>query len=184
VLDEIQVGLTGATPASHYLWDTHTGRPKTEDEVSDYLRNELDRALAVRGIVVNREVQVRRNRASGIGERTDLLVEAAAATGPEASHISLPVEVKGAWNAELTTALEDQLVGRYMRDTSAEHGIFLVVWPDLAAWKDEADDRRRTIASLDRSDVESRLADQASSMRTAGRDVEVVHLDIDYLRPA
>lgn len=183
-LDEIQVGLTGATPASHYLWDTYTGRPKTEDEVSDYLRNELDRALAGRGIVVNREVQVRRNRASGIGERTDLLVEAAASTGPEASHISLPVEVKGAWNAELTTALEDQLVGRYMRDTSAEHGIFLVVWPDLAAWKDEADDRRRTIASLDRSDVESRLADQAAAMRTAGRNVEVVHLDIGYLRPA
>lgn len=182
VLGEIQVQLTGATPASHYLWDTHAGRPKTEDEVSDYVRNELDRALAGQGIIVNREVQVRRNRASGIGERTDLLIEVAPGPGP-VSRFSLPVEVKGAWNGELLTALEDQLVDRYMRDTSAGHGIYLVVWPDLAGWKDESDVRRRMIASRDRSAVESRLAEQASAMRLAGWSVEVVHLDIAYRRP-
>ena len=118
-MKEVQTRLTGATPESHYLWDTHAGRPKSEDEISDYLANELNRVLTVRGAIVNREVQIRRNRPSGIGERTDLLVDAAPVGGPHTGHLSLPVEVKGAWNDELRTAMRYQLVERYMRDTAA-----------------------------------------------------------------
>ena len=67
-LDEAQTRLTGATPESHYLWDTYAGRPKSEDEISDYLANELNGALSASGVIVNREVQARRNQPSGIGE--------------------------------------------------------------------------------------------------------------------
>ena len=138
-MKEVQTRLTGATPESHYLWDTHAGRPKSEDEISDYLANELNRVLTVRGAIVNREVQIRRNRPSGIGERTDLLVDAAPVGGPHTGHLSLPVEVKGAWNDELRTAMRYQLVERYMRDTAATDGIYVVVWPDLQ----ELDGRQR-----------------------------------------
>jgi hypothetical protein len=182
-LQEIQMRLTGATPESHYLWDTHAGRPKSEDEISDYLANELSRVLTTRGAIVNREVQVRRNRPSGIGERTDLLIDAAPVGGPDTDRLSLPVEVKGAWNGELLTAMSDQLVDRYMSDTAAVHGVYVIVWPDLESWTDMTDNRRTVVTSLDRGDVEPQLAVQAAGMAQQGMQVHVVHIDIAYRRP-
>ncbi len=181
-LEEIQTRLTGATPESHYLWDSHAGRPKSEDEISDYLANELDRVLSGRGAVVNREVQIRRNRPSGIGERTDLLVDAAPVTGPDTGRLSLPVEVKGAWNDELLTAMRDQLADRYMRDTAATSGVYVVAWPDLDSWSDRTDNRRAALTSLDRAAVETELAYRASGLAEQGPRVSVVHLDIAYRR--
>lgn len=37
----IQTRLTGETPESHLLWDTRVGRPKQEDDISDYLLHRL-----------------------------------------------------------------------------------------------------------------------------------------------
>lgn len=182
-LDKIQTRLTGATPESHYLWDTHTGRPKSEDEISDYLANELDRELTARGAIVNREVQIRRNRASGIGERTDLLVDAAPVGGPDTGRLSLPVEVKGAWNGELPTAMRTQLLDRYMRDTASTCGVYLVAWPDLPSWTDMADNRRTRFTSLDRAAIEAEIAAQAANAAKQGAHVKVVHLDVAYRRP-
>lgn len=183
-LQEIQIQLTGATPDSHYLWDIHARRPKSEDEISDYLCNELDRVLASRGAVVNREVQIRRNGSSGIGERPDALVDASLAGRPQNGRLSLPIEVKGAWNGELLTAASTQLVDRYMRDLGAAHGIYVVAWPDLDSWTDGTDNRRTTLASLNRAASEARLARQASDLDQRGSTVHVVHLDIAYRRPA
>jgi hypothetical protein len=183
--EEVQTQLTGATPESHYLWDTHAGRPKAEDEISDYLANELNRVLIVRGAIVNREVQIRRNRPSGIGERTDLLIDAAPLGGSDTSRLSLPVEVKGAWNADMRTAMRHQLVERYMRDTAANDGIYVVAWPDLESWTDATDTTRRSVQeSLDRQAVEAELSAQASALAQEGARVHVVLLDISYRRPA
>ena len=182
-LDMIQTRLTGATPESHYLWDTHSGRPKSEDEISDYLANELARELTARGAIVNREVQVRRNNASGIGERTDLLVDAAPVGGPSTGRLSLPVEVKGAWNEELLTAMQTQLVDRYMRDTASTRGIYIVAWHDLSSWTDTTDNRRTKLASVDRAAIEAALATQAAEVAQQGAQVQVVHLDVSYRRP-
>jgi len=181
-LDDIQTRLTGATPESHYLWDSHAGRPKSEDEISDYLANELSRALTTRGAIVNREVQIRRNRPSGIGERADLLIDATPAIECETRRLSLPVEVKGAWNGELRTAMRQQLVDRYMRDVAANDGIYIVAWPDLASWTDTNDERRSVLSSHDRQAVEAELAAQASTLAQEGVRVSVVHLSIDYRR--
>lgn len=183
-MDGVQTRLTGATPESHYLWDTHAGRPKSEDEISDYLANELERALVDHGVIVNREVQIRRTRPSGIGERTDLLIDAAPVVGPGTGRLSLPVEVKGAWNDELYTAMRDQLVERYMRDTAANDAIYLVAWPDLGSWTDHADPRRRVLARLDRQAVEAALAAQAAALAQDGMRVRVVHLGVAYSRPS
>ncbi|WP_157488794.1 hypothetical protein [Pseudofrankia sp. DC12] len=181
-MDDIQTRLTGATPESHYLWDTHSGRPKSEDEISDYLANELNRVLTESGAIVNREVQIRRSRPSGIGERTDLLVDAAPGGGANTGRISLPIEVKGAWNSELRTAIRDQLVERYMCDTASDDGMYVVAWPDLEGWTDLADSRRSALASLNRDAVEAELAAQVSALAQDGTRVRVVHLGIDYHR--
>jgi hypothetical protein len=182
-LDKIQTRLTGATPESHYLWDTHAGRPKSEDEVSDYLANEFDRELTARGAIVNREVQIRRNRTSGIGERTDLLVDAVPIGGRDTGRLSLPLEVKGAWNEELLTAMRAQLLDRYMRDTGSTRGVYIVAWPDLTSWTDIADNRRTKFASLNRAAIEAELAAQEADIAQQGGHVQVVHLDVAYRRP-
>lgn len=182
-LEEIQTRLTGATPESHYLWDSHARRPKSEDEISDYIANELSRVLTARGAVVNREVQIRRNRPSGIGERPDLLVDAAPASGPDTEPLSVPVEVKGAWNGKLRTAMRDQLVKHYMRDTAATYGIYVVAWPDLESWTDTTDTWRAVLAALNWAAIEAELTGQASELAQQGARVHVVHLDIAYLRP-
>jgi hypothetical protein len=96
----------------------------------------------------------------------------------------LPVEVKGAWNDDLLTAIGDQLVNRYMRDTAATHGTYIVAWPDLESWTDDTDNRRNKVANLDREKIEADLARQSASFAEDGLDVRVVHLDISYRRPS
>ena len=183
-LERIQARLTGATPESHYLWDSHTGRPKSEDEISDYIANELDQELTARGVIVNREVQLRRNRPSGIGERSDLLIDAAPVGKTVSGRLSLPVEVKGAWNDEVLTAMREQLHDRYMHDAAATHGVYIVAWPDLKSWSDTSDQRRRMFASLDRPSIEAELASQVTDLAEHGAHVTVVHVDVAYRRPA
>jgi hypothetical protein len=182
-LEEIQRKLTGATPRSHLLWDTHSKRPKHEDEISDYLGDELERLLVERGVVVNREVQVRRTSSSGIGERIDLLADAT----PDgsvlgATRVSVPIEVKGAWNPELSTAMKQQLVGRYMRDLGVNDGVYVVLWPGLEGWAGAADGRRRKVEALREPDVRATLAAQAAALGMDGTRVHVVHLSIAYGR--
>jgi hypothetical protein len=104
---------------------------------------------------------------------------AAADTG----RLSLPVEVKGAWNAELRTAMRLQLVERYMRDTAATDAMYVVAWPNLDSWTDFTDGRRPALASLDREAVTAELSAQASALAQDRVRVRVVHLAIDYHRP-
>jgi hypothetical protein len=180
--DEIQVELTGANPQSHLLWDTHSRRPKTEDEISDHLRNRLAQLTAENGLVVNREVQVRRNRTSGIPERADLQVEAATGQAGPFATITLPIEVKGAWNDDLLTALRSQLVAMYMTDLHVTHGCYVVLWPDIESWG-PGDSRRSDVRRLDRDAVTEELAAQVQELKDAGIDVKVVHLGMEYGRP-
>ena len=180
--DEIQQELTGANPQSHLLWDTHSKRPKAEDEISDHLRNRLVALTGGNRVVVNREVQVRRKNPSGMPERADVQVDAATGRSGPFPTISLPIEVKGAWHRELLTAMRSQLVDKYMEDLHVVHGCYVVLWPDIESWG-AGDSRRNTVASLDRDDVETELARQAEELRAEGIDVEVIHLGIEYGRP-
>jgi hypothetical protein len=182
-LTEIQDRLTGETPESHLLWDTRSGRPKPEDDISDYLLNRLRDLLETRGIVVNREVQVRRV-GTGIGERTDLRIDAVAAEGAgEPRVLTLVIEVKGAWHRELLDAIRDQLGHRYMVDLSIARGIYLVVWPDLESWS--GDDRdRRVVAERPKRRTHDELNRRASELEAEGLHVVVVPLDMTFGRPS
>lgn len=185
-LGTIQARLLGETPESHLLWDTRTMRPKSEDEASDYLHNRLKDLLQYRGLVVNREVQVRRESPSGIGERTDIRVDATAIQSPSTGAspvMSLVLEVKGAWNSDLLVSLHDQLVNRYMRDIGTLKGIYVVLWPDVGSWSKEGGGaERQRLNRLVKADVEAQLGGQAAVERERGHDVRVVHLGLAYRR--
>jgi hypothetical protein len=180
-LRDIQTELTGTNPRSQLLWDTRVMRPKSEDEVSDYLCQRLGDMLGENRLVVNREVQVRRNYPSGIPERTDVQIDAATGRPGPFATMSLPVEVKGAWNRELSTSMRSQLANRYMTGVN-DRGCYVVLWPDVESW-DPTDRDRATVASLDRDTVERQLAAQARELLDGGKHIAVVHLDVTYRRP-
>jgi len=186
-LDAVQRRLQADTPEAQLLWDTRVRRPKTEEEASDYLRQRVNDLIGGRGIMVNREVQVRRVKPSGIPERTDLRVDATAAdprTG-EAPVLTIVGEVKAAWNPELTTAMRSQLVDRYMLDTGTRHGLYIVLWFDVAWWAPTQGTRdRNRVAGLDRASVMQDLRQQADALADDGFNVAVVMLDMSYERPA
>lgn len=184
-LEVIQLRLQGDTPEAQLLWDTRIRRPKAENEISDYLWQRLTDQLRGRGVVVGREVQVRRTHPAGIPERTDLRIEATAARS-EAGEAAVTVvgEVKAAWSPELMTAMQSQLVGRYMTDIGTAYGLYIVLWFDPTWWAAGQGQRdRNRILSLDRESVLTRLREQASALTAQGLHIEVVMLDMSYKRP-
>ena len=184
-LDEIQARLQADTPSSYLLWDTHAKRPKSEEEISDYLAIELEQRLNARGVVVNREVQVRRSKPSGLAERTDLRVEAmrpdhdARSTGT----LRIPGEVKGIWNPEVIESLETQLVQRYMADFQTDHGVYVVAWFDQASWTTSDGRRGRAASHGGVSHIRAVLEGEAQKQRDRGRVVTVRVLDCSLRRP-
>jgi hypothetical protein len=185
-LEAIQARLQGDTPSANLLWDTHSGRPKSEEEISDYLSIELGRRLHEHRAVVNREVQVRRIKPTGLPERTDLRIEALPAqeggtTGP----ILIPGEVKGAWNPDVIESVGSQLVDRYMADFQTNHGIYIAIWFDLESWTNK-DDRRKSKAAAhgSREHLFSALQEQAARQLENGRKIAIVVLDASLRRSA
>lgn len=181
-LDRIQERLQGDTPAAPLLWNTYVARPKTEDEISDYLAIELNARLVHAGAVVNREVQVRRSAPSGLPERTDLRFEATP-TGTAmkgASSVKIPGEVKGAWNADVIDSVSSQLVDRYMADFQTEYGVYIVVWFDHESWTDASDRRRNAVARF--SGIDDLRARLNTAAALTGRKVAVVVLNASIQR--
>lgn len=178
-LESIQKRLQGDTPDAPLLWDTASRRPKSEDEVSDYLRSRMNDYFGGRGIIVNREVQVRRLRPSGVGERTDLRIDASTNGGES---LALAGEVKGCWNSEVETAIQTQLVDRYMSDLQSDFGLYIVVWFDVGNW-DEGDSRRRQVGRRTPQAFDEHLMPVLDRLAESGRDVRVFHLDASLSRP-
>ncbi|MFE7223516.1 NACHT domain-containing protein [Nocardioides sp. NPDC057577] len=183
-LEGIQARLQGDTPSAPLLWDTHAARPKTEEEISDYLAIELNDRLGHAGAVVNREVQVRRIRPSGLPERTDLRFEAiptdVAREGT--ASVKIPGEVKGTWNAGVIDSVSSQLVGRYMADFQTEYGIYIVVWFDQEPWADRSDRRRNAAARF--AGIDDLRAQLGGAAAAAGGKVAVVVLNASIRRGA
>ncbi|TFD47151.1 hypothetical protein E3T33_03760 [Cryobacterium sp. TMT1-2-1] len=184
VLGLVQARIQGDTPDSPLLWDTASQQPKSEDEVSDYLRNRMNDFFASRGAVVNREVQARRIRPSGIGERVDLRIDAFSegATSAERPVLTLVGEVKGCWNTDLETSIESQLADRYMADHGSSLGLYIVIWFSTEEWN-TSDSRRAVAARRTRAEVSAALNERADALRLRGRDIRIVHLDASIRRP-
>lgn len=132
--------LQGNNPRIRDIWDkvNNTWRPIDEEAISDYLKHHLDDDLPGRGLFSSRETQIRRKLAVKKGEDLDLLVTAAidSPTG-EIEFVTCIIEVKGCWNRELKTAMEGQLVNRYLKTHLGTHGIYLVAWFLCDAWDND-----------------------------------------------
>lgn len=174
-LTVLQEQLRGETPTADFLWDGTI--PKREEAISDWIKLHLEADLKKRGVVVGREVQIHR------GERTDVHVWAVVpgATKDSFGDVRLIIEVKGCWHPELRTAMQTQLVGRYLKDSQCQHGLYLVGWFAPEEWS--ADDyRKQAVPFPRRSDLEAFLAEQARALRTASRTI--VGRVLDFSRPA
>ncbi|WP_432973606.1 hypothetical protein [Dactylosporangium sp. CA-233914] len=113
-LETIDGWLTGETPQAFALWNVTKipGDPKDENRISDWYCHGLRLLLKFSGIIINREVEVRRKPGAGIGERHDIRVDATDSAG---NTICVVIEVKGCWNDSTMTALTKQLVGQYLK---------------------------------------------------------------------
>jgi hypothetical protein len=145
-LEHLQVSLQGESPAAVDLWDEVTPkkyRPKDENHLSDYVKRHLDADLRRRGIVALREVEIRRSQGNAPGEKTDIHVTGVVegVVPGTLDRVRVIVEVKGCWHEELKTAMESQLVGRYLKDNDCRHGLYLVGWYACPQW--DNDDWRR-----------------------------------------
>ena len=104
-LKRLEAKLQGETPAAIDLWN-ETGRdiyrPKDEGRLSDYVKRQVEEDLKKQGVVVNREVEIRRGEGEGVGERTDIHVDAIKRVNNSEIFDSLSaiIEVKGCWNRE------------------------------------------------------------------------------------
>jgi hypothetical protein len=127
-----------------------------------------------RGIVINREVQIHR------GQRTDIHVNAVIKRGPQETFdmITAIIEVKGSWNEELDSAMESQLVGKYLNENRCQHGLFLVGWFNSNLW-DKTDNRRRRVPKVSIDEARTQFTNQAKHLSNAGLDTRAFVLDTE-----
>ena len=176
-LEEYQVYLQGDIPAIGDLWDTADSlRPKNEEYFSDHLARFLRLTLSS-GIIINREVQIRRKlyKEGESGSRTDIWIQA---IDENNQVLTLCIEVKCNWNPSAKTALKDQLINKYMSGGTATSGILLLGWYACSEWE-SADPRQvRSISTWSDIDAaQSDLENQASQESKAGYCVSAKVID-------
>lgn len=163
-LSRLQAELHGELAAVGDLWNSRKDEwwPKQEEDVSDYIARFLRRDLAESGVVVNREVQIRRGRAGEMpGQDTDIYVSAPVPQGSSGSHddgVQVILEVKGTWNDGLMIDMERQLRDRYLRNSNCRTGLYVAVHFKADSWG--LTDHRR--AKSDRRNI-GELRDQLSA---------------------
>jgi hypothetical protein len=176
-LQELQHDLLVDSSLVNQLWDAQYAagdwrrpicwRPKDEAALADLAAWFLRMRLGGHGVVVGREVQVRRLRGHPQGERADIQVDLGPpGPDPAAAGPRVVVEVKGCWHRDVASSLGDQLVGRYLAGQPGAAGCYLVGWYDPAAVTTPDDPRhvRAPWASL----AEARRCLDAQARQVAG----------------
>ena len=166
-LGRLQSSLRGETPMAPFLWDEASGKPKDEGRLSDFVKFHLSNDLNRRGILINREVEIRNWPGKGRGESLDLLVQA---TTPLGVSVAVVVEVKGCWNDWVETAMETQLRDQYLVDTACHHGVYLVGW--------YGKQEKRKSCKRDLSTLRSQLDEQARTLSAGGLRIAAFTLDL------
>lgn len=170
-LDGLQLKLQGETPAAIDLWNYVNRKytPKDENTFSDYIKRYLEEDLKKRGIIVNREVEIRRGQGGNAGERTDIIVDAVIIdkNAVPVDVISVVIETKGCWHPELLTAMKSQLADRYLRENQCKYGIYLVGWFNCVQW-DGNDYRLKEAEKVNHGDIINYLSKQAQELSKQG----------------
>ena len=169
-LAEAQAKLHAETPAAPFLWNND--RPKEEEAISDWIKIELETVLVSRGIILNREVQIH------IKEKTDVHIDAVSRENPtdEFGRSKVIIEVKGCWNPDQKTAMQDQLVNRYLAQNDCRRGIFLLGWFLCNAWS-RRDSRRRQVKFANRSQAERYFRTEAECLSKPPIQLRSIVLD-------
>ncbi len=180
-LGRLEEKLQGETPMAPALWNQADGsyRPKDENWFSDYIKQHLREDVRGRGVVLNREVVIRKGEGQGRGEQTDIHADAVVPGSDPGMPdvVSVIIESKGCWNSELYTAMEEQLVGRYLKDNPVcRHGLYLVGWFSCEQW-DEADWRKRRAPRYGIGEARERFTEQARALSEQGLHVRAVVVD-------
>lgn len=183
-LKRLEKFLQGITPEVGLLWnelDIKKYRPKSENEFSDYVKNHLERDLKDRGIIINREVEIRRSAGSLPGERTDIHINAVIKEGTEDifETITVIIEVKGNWHREVFTAMETQLANRYLKEEKCTHGMYLIGWFESLNW-DSSDYRRSAIPACGLEGTKEKLRIQAESVATRGIFINTFVMNLNF----
>ena len=165
-LSRLQRELHGDLAGVGDLWNSDKADwwPKQEEDVSDYIARFLRRDLVDRGVVINREVQIRRGRRGEMpGQNTDIHVDATPRAGSQTDHygaISLIIEVKGSWNDGLMIDMERQLRDRYMKNNNCRIGVYVVAHFSAERWI-ATDDRRAKSRTHNIEELRAQLGKQA-----------------------
>lgn len=180
-LARLELELQGETSASRDLWDLKSAklfRPIDENAFSDYVKRFLDRDLKLRGIIANREVELRRSYGGNSGERTDIHVDAIlkSPSGEMLAPITVIIEVKGCWHNEIQTAMETQLVDRYLADNIYPYGLYLIGWFDCIQWDDQ-DPRKKQTPKLTIDGARQQFDNQAEQLSSGDRIVRAYVLN-------
>ncbi|MCU0543877.1 MAG: hypothetical protein MUE44_17140 [Oscillatoriaceae cyanobacterium Prado104] len=169
-LKRLELELQGETAACRDLWDKDKGKdnlftPIDENAFSDYVKRFLERDLKSKGIIVNREVELRRSYGGSPGERTDIHVDAVLKhpNGDTYDSITVIVEVKGCWHSEIQTAMQSQLVERYLADNVCPYGLYLVGWFNCQQWDNE-DSRKKQVPKKTLDEARIQFDEQAQRL--------------------
>jgi hypothetical protein len=182
---KFEVMLHGETSAIADIWNTEKGRiaPKTEDEFSDRVKRFLEEDLQDRGVIANREVEIKRGQG---GSYTDIHVNALALKGTNSlEKLTLIIEVKGCWHDEVYEAMETQLANKYLKDNVSKYGIYLVGGFLCNSWSNEVGNARK--AKSKKHDVLSnsnRFEEQSKRLNSQGYDISPFILDCRFRKDA
>ncbi|HEY0165668.1 MAG TPA: ParB N-terminal domain-containing protein [Jatrophihabitans sp.] len=152
--------------------------PKTESALVGYLANQLELRLH-RRVVVNREVLIKPTNAYGAGDHPDLLIQVRHQT---AAPCTVPVEIKGNWNAGVAASITTQLADRYLPEASAKAGVYVVGWWPLDQWTVKGS-RRTAAAARTGPELISTLTETAADL-SRSRGVSITPMLLSIPRPA
>jgi hypothetical protein len=178
-LARYEASLKGGNPPKE-LWNEPSGRvktwrPKEETNLSDCLARHLERDLTAHRVTAVRESELRRRTGSAPGDEPDIVVHAPSASS-EPAILTVILEVKGAWNADLPGSVTSQLHDRYLR--SARCGIHVTGYFTCGSWGGTDGRRKSGLSRKPLAEVTTIMrAERGRLAATTDRRVEVVVLD-------
>lgn len=148
--------------------------PKSEEELSDLIKDHLKMDIQKYGISTFREVQLRRpNYIQGgkQGENTDILISYFNQFSN--TEFNVIIEVKGSWNEKVHQNLNNQLADRYLDTAKLSHGLYLIGWYDCDAYKDKKNNTQAS--SIENAGVI--YSKQATELLSSGKTIKAYILD-------
>ena len=176
-IDDFQAEVSVNPDVRQQFWHRQLGKPlrfiplgETEftTRLVDRLRPRLER------VVLRQEVQLHHRLGADPGTFPDIEAIVQAAIGGEAVVLG---EVKGGWHDDVASALEDQLVNRYLQGGRSATGIYVVAWYHGELW-DQDHSQRKDAARHTYDHLRAELEATAARLSGAERTLHVRVIDL------